>query len=282
VSGDTRLVVDSHAHIWQPDRPGLEWLADVPELDRPFLLDQLPGADRTAGAVIVQAVDDEDESRWLLAEASSNPRVRAVVGWVDLAGDDPAGRLELLAASPGGELLAGIRHLAHIDPDPEWLVRERTGRGLAAVARAGLAFDLVVRPWQLGTAARVADAHPELLFVLDHLGQPPAAEGEDFDAWRSALAALAARPNVVAKVSGIATRRPDAEARARLDRVLTAALEAFEPERLMFGSDWPLVNLADGYDAWHAQYLEATSALSPAERGALDERTALTAYGAPG
>jgi L-fuconolactonase len=282
VSGDTRLVVDAHAHVWQPERRGLEWLTEVPELDRPFLLDQLPGADRTSGAVIVQAVDDEDESRWLLAEASSNPRVRAVVGWVDLAGDDPAGRLELLAASPGGELLAGIRHLAHIDPDPEWLVRERTGRGLAAVARAGLAFDLVVRPWQLGTAARAADAHPELLFVLDHLGQPPAAEAEDFDAWRSALAALAERANVVAKVSGVTTRQPDLNARRRLDRVLTAALEAFGPERLMFGSDWPLVNLADGYDTWHAQYLEATSALSPAERGALDERTALTAYGALG
>ncbi|MGD8194539.1 amidohydrolase family protein [Herbiconiux sp. P18] len=300
-----RRLIDAHAHVWTRGTPGLEWLAGVPELDRDFALAEYPApapatrpetpgnrrvsgrTGRVAGVVLVQAVNSEEETRELLAAArepgAGGGDVREVVGWVDLGGADPAGRIEQLRAAPGGEALAGIRHLAHVEPDAEWLVRERTSRGLDAVARAGLAFDLVVRPWQLATAARAVDAHPELQFVLDHLGQPPSGAGagagaEGLAHWERGLRALAERPNVAAKVSGIARREPDAVERARLDHVFTVAFEAFGPARLMYGSDWPLVLLADGHDAWTATYLDATAGLSSGEQRDIDGRTALRAY----
>ncbi|MBF4572732.1 amidohydrolase family protein [Herbiconiux sp. VKM Ac-1786] len=283
-----RQLVDAHAHIWRRSRPGLEWLAEVPEVDRDADLAALRAAAPASvgGFVLVQAVNDAAESVELLAAAagsataaSSASGVVAVVGWVDLAAEDAAEQLAALAASPGGERLAGIRHLAHIDPDPEWLVRAATAHGLDAVARAGLAVDLVLRAGQLPLAARAADAHEGLLFVLDHLGQPPAdAATPSFDVWERGLRELARRPNVVAKVSGIAERRTSAAARRRLDRVLEVALDAFGPRRLMVGSDWPLVDLADGYGSWVQDYLAATRALSAGEQHALDRGTALASY----
>lgn len=281
-----RSILDAHAHVWRRSRPGLEWLAEVPEVDRDADLAGLRSAAPAdvGGFVLVQAVNDAAESVELLATASSSAsEVVAVVGWVDLAAGDAAERLAALAASPGGERLAGIRHLAHIDPDPEWLLRPATAHGLDAVARAGLAFDLVLRAGQLGTAARAADAHEGLLFVLDHLGQPPAdAAAPAFEHWERGLRELARRPNVVAKVSGIALRDPSAAARQRLDRVLGIALDAFGPGRLMVGSDWPLVDLADGYGSWVRSYLAATGALSAGEQHALDRGTALASYGQAG
>lgn len=297
-----RLVVDAHAHVWRRSRAGLQWLAEVPEVDRDYDLAGLRAAapGRVDGFVLVQAVNDASESVELLAAAAGaapsgsaqaaapgfagdRAAVLAVVGWVDLAAEDAAGRLSALAASPGGERLAGIRHLAHIDPDPEWLVRPATARGLDAVARAGLAFDLVLRAGQLGIGARAADAHEGLLFVLDHLGQPPAdAATPSFDVWERGLRELARRPNVVAKVSGIALRDRSEAARQRLGRVLEVALDAFGPRRLMVGSDWPLVDLADGYGSWVQSYLTATAGLSADEQHALDRGTALESYGRAG
>jgi L-fuconolactonase len=285
-----RSVVDAHAHVWDRTRTPIDWIdGSLPEIDRDFSVAELEraGADaaaalgvRMGGFVLVQALNDAGESRDLLAAAHG-----PVVGWVDLAGAEAAERIARLRALPGGERLAGIRHLAHVDPDPEWLLLPEVAAGLDALAAAGLVFDLVVRPWQLATAARVAEAHPELRFVLDHLGQPPADDGagadagEAFAAWETDLRELARRPNVVAKVSGVAVRGGPASA-ARLERVGGIALEAFGPERLMFGSDWPLVRLADDYRPWLAQYLDWTAALSSDERRAVDSHTAHDTYGA--
>ncbi|MCS5713917.1 amidohydrolase family protein [Herbiconiux sp. CPCC 205716] len=275
-----RRLVDAHAHVWRRSTPGLEWLAEVPEVDGDRTLEGLREATPAVvdGFVLVQAVNLAEESVWLLEQASGAAEVVAVVGWVDLAARDTAGQLAALAASPGGERLAGIRHLAHLEADPEWLVREDVSRGLSAVQRADLAFDLVLRPWQLETATQVADAHPELLFVLDHLGQPPT-DADALVVWERDVRSLARRSNVVAKVSGVASRaEPEAE-RARLDRLLGVALEAFGPRRLMVGTDWPLVDLADGASAWVESYLAATAGLSAEERRWIDRDTALASYG---
>ncbi|MFB2580575.1 amidohydrolase [Herbiconiux sp. P15] len=238
------------------------------------------------GAVLVQALNDAGETLDLLRTARG-----PVVGWLDLDADGVGERIDALREAPGGHRLAGIRHLAHVDPDPEWLLRPGVARGLEALAAAGLPFDLVVRPWQLPLAARVADAHPTLRLVLDHLAQPPAgpatptatdtasgASDDEVGRWERDLRALAERPNVVAKVSGIAVRGEEAS-RARLAWAGGVALEAFGPGRLMFGSDWPLVRLADDYAPWLAHYLDWSAALSPDEQRALDSLTARAAYG---
>ncbi|MCS5734709.1 amidohydrolase family protein [Herbiconiux sp. CPCC 203386] len=299
-----RTLVDSHAHVWNRARTPIDWIDEsLPEIDRDFSvaeLDDVAGAAaggsagvRMGAAVLVQALNDAGETRDLLATARG-----PVVGWVDLAAHDVSERLDATRELPGGARLAGIRHLAHVDADPEWLLRPEVGRGLEALAERGLVFDLVVRAWQLPQAARLADAHPDLLFVLDHLGQPPAgttdapldtdgnggggSAGGDgapgFERWAADLRALARRPNVRAKVSGVAVRGAAASA-ARLERVGAVGLEAFGPHRLMFGSDWPLVRLADGYGAWLEQYLAWSSVLSHDERRSIDELAATEAYG---
>ena len=143
---------------------------------------------------------------------------------------------------------------------------------------AGLSFDLVVRPWQLPVATQVAAAHPELTFVLDHLGKPPIASGQ-LNRWRQDLDAIAALPNVAAKLSGL-TIEADwlGWSPSHITPILDHALAAFGPERLMFGSDWPLVQLTGGYAPWLDCYLAWSGALSPSEQASMDASTARGAY----
>lgn len=277
-----RRLVDAHAHVWDRSRTPIDWIDEsLPEIDRDFSVAELHEVAQAAasaqgvgfeGAVLVQTLNDAGETADLLRTARG-----AVVGWADLDAPGLDARLGGLRQGPGGHRLAGLRHLAHVDPDPEWLLRPHVSRGLDVLAASGLVFDLVVRPWQLELAAQVAAAHPELAFVLDHLGQPPAVGARDDAAvWERDLRALAGLPNVVAKISGIAVRGD----RARLERLGGIALEAFGADRLMFGSDWPLVRLADGYGAWLGDYLDWSARLSPTEQLALDSATARRTYGA--
>jgi L-fuconolactonase len=284
--GARRSVVDAHAHVWDRTRTHIDWIDEtLPEIDRDFPVAELHEVANAAasahgvgfeGAVLVQALNDAGETADLLRTARG-----PVVGWADLDAPGLEARLAELRQGPGGQRLAGIRHLAHVDPDPEWLLRPQVSRGLDVLAASGLVFDLVVRPWQLEIAARVAAAHPDLTFVLDHLGQPPAAEARDeAAAWERDLRDLAGLPNVVAKISGIAVRGDRSRRHVWLERLGGIALEAFGADRLMFGSDWPLVRLADDYDSWLGDHLAWSAALSPAEQLALDSATARRIYGA--
>src|SRR6185312_12780986 len=146
-----------------------------------------------------------------------------VVGWIDLTGDAAGQLAELDAAEPSR--LVGIRHLAHIDPDPQWLARTDLKAGLARLGERGLSFDLVVRSWQLPLATAVAGDHPEVRFVADHLGG--VAEAPDFEAWAGHLRELARHPNTWAKVSGLAALVPGRPDTVR--RAVDVALEAFGP-----------------------------------------------------
>jgi L-fuconolactonase len=280
--GTRRSIVDAHAHVWDRARTPIDWIDEtLPEIDRDFSVTELLEVAHAAasahgvefeGAVLVQALNDAGETANLLRTARG-----PVVGWADLDAPGLDSRLAELRQGPGGHGLAGLRHLAHVDPDPEWLLRPQVSRGLDVLAASGLAFDLVVRPWQLELAARVAAAHPDVPFVLDHLGQPPVVTARDeVAAWELDLRALAGLPNVVAKISGIVERGD----RARLERLGGVALDAFGAERLMFGSDWPLVRLADDYGSWLGEYLAWSAALSPTEQLALDSATARRTYGA--
>jgi L-fuconolactonase len=195
--------------------------------------------------------------------------VTAVVGWVDLTAPDVGERIAALRAAPGGERLVGIRHQVHDEADPEWLLREDVGRGLRAVAGAGLAYDLLLFPEHLGAATRVAASHPDLRLVLDHGAKPPIAAG-GWEPWSSDLAALARHEHVHCKLSGLVTEAPwDRWRTSGIERYAARVLEAFGPGRLMFGSDWPVCTLAAAY----AEVLElaqsAIAGLSAAEREAV-------------
>ncbi|MEU4192358.1 amidohydrolase family protein [Kribbella sp. NPDC026611] len=261
------LGIDAHVHLWDRALDPQDWIdpRTMAPIARDFgtadLKEMLAstGLDR---AIVVQSSNSLEESV-RLAQLDSSV-VAGVVGWVDLTAD-VAAQLERIHR-PAAVPVVGVRHLAHIDPDPEWLLRDDVAQGFAVLDREGLCFDLVVRDWQLSQAALVSGRHEELQFILDHLGGPPP-PGEDTTAWAAGLRELARRPNVVAKVSGLVSGLAPGSWRAEdlADRVLIA-LEAFGPDRLLYGSDWPLAELGGGAVAWKAAADSLFSGLSAAER----------------
>lgn len=264
--------VDAHHHLWDPGRRAYPWMDEsVAAIRRPFGPDDLDAAAGPQGfgeTIAVQAVSSVEETEELLDVAATSERVAGVVGWVDLAGPEVADTLAALRARPGGRALVGVRHQVHDEPDPGWLLRDDVGRGLAAVAAAGLVYDLLVRERELPAARAVARRLPELTLVVDHLAKPRIRDGA-VEPWAGELAALARQPNVVCKVSGLVTEADwDAWTPGQLVPYVRHAAEVFGPDRLLFGSDWPVCLLAAGY----AEVVEATvealdlAGLGPEER----------------
>ncbi|MEV7094852.1 amidohydrolase family protein [Amycolatopsis sp. NPDC051045] len=278
-----RTGVDAHHHLWRTSVRRHEWLDGdaTAAIRRDYTTADLRAVAAASGigaTVLVQVLPDLQESVEFLAIAAGEPLIAGVVGWIDLTGS-PARDLERLRSAPGGELLAGIRHLVQGEPDPRWLEREDVLAGLAAVRDAGLVYDLLVLPHQLPAAITAVRALPELTFVLDHLGKPPVATGQ-LQPWAARLATLAREPNVVAKLSGLVT-----EADRRhwtvddLRPCVETALAAFGPDRLMIGSDWPVCLLAGTYAEVLAAANTLIDGLTPAECDAVRGGTATRVYG---
>ncbi|MEV5603483.1 amidohydrolase family protein [Streptomyces sp. NPDC052299] len=277
-------VVDAHHHVWDLAVRDQDWITGeaLAPLRRDFTLADLEPEAHAAGVsatVLVQTVTVAEETPEFLALADRRELVAGVVGWTDLTAPDIADTLAALRELPGGDRLVGLRHQVQGEPDPEWLLRPDVLRGLAAVADAGLVYDLVVLPHQLPAATRAAAALPELVLVLDHAGKPPVATGRTRP-WADDLRAFAALPNTVCKLSGLVTEadwrtwttdglRPYAE----------TVIDAFGPGRLMFGSDWPVCRLA----ATYTEVLDTARALiqdlSDDERAAVLAATAERVYG---
>jgi L-fuconolactonase len=271
--------IDAHVHLWDRALDPQDWIdpETMAPIARDFDVQDLSAMLAATGlerAVVVQASNSLEESVRL---ARLDPSVVAgLVGWVDLT-TEVGPQLERIRRDATVQLV-GVRHLAHVDPDPEWLLREDVALGLESLEREGLCFDLVVCEWQLGHAAQLADRHSGLRFVLDHLGGPPP-PGEDARSWSSGLRELARRPNVVAKVSGLSSGLAPGSWRAEdlADRV-TTALEAFGPDRLLYGSDWPLAELGGGAPVWKKAVETLLNALSDAERARVFGGNAVEAY----
>jgi L-fuconolactonase len=284
-------VIDAHHHVWDLAVRDQPWLAgdERAAIRRTFSADDLRPAAAAAGVtatVLVQTVTEAAETPEMLALAAADPLIEAVVGWTDLTAPGVADELARLAEGPGGGRLAGIRHQVQGEPDPDWLRRPDVIRGLRAVADAGLAYDLIVQPHQLAAAAYAAQSVPQLTFVLDHGGNPPAAAGE-LEPWARAVRALARCPNAVCKLSGLATEAepgaapgagPGAAPPAALRTVADVILSAFGADRVMFGSDWPVCLLASDYPAVMGRARALTAGLSPAERAAVFAGTAARVY----
>ena len=200
-----------------------------------------------------------------------------VVGWTDLTASAVADAVAGLRALPGGEFLCGIRHPVLAEADPGWLARPAVLRGLHTLAAAGLSFDIVALPHQLPAALTAARSVPELRLVLDHLGGPPAGSGQDDmnGPWAAAIRSLAALPNVTCKLSGAHTSPARA---ADLRPYYEVVLAAFGPDRLMFGSDWPVSSLTATYGQVCDLYRELTAQLSTTEQEAIFDRTARRVY----
>ncbi|MFJ9770490.1 amidohydrolase family protein [Kitasatospora sp. NPDC101157] len=279
--------VDAHHHVWELGRRPQSWL-DGPEsaaIRRDFGTADLAPHVRAAGidrTVLVQVLPDLAETREFLALAAAEPLIAGVVGWVDLTAPDVADTLAELRQGPGGDRLVGVRHLVQGEDDPEWLARPDVRRGLRAVGAAGLRYDLLVLPHQLPAAVEAVRELPEQSFVLDHLAKPPIARG-GVEPWAGRLRELADEPNVFCKLSGLVTEaRRDAWRVADLRPYADTALDAFGPDRVMFGSDWPVCLLAASYQEVVGAAEELTDGLAARERAQVFGGTAVRAYGLPG
>ncbi|WP_406067799.1 amidohydrolase family protein [Micromonospora sp. NBC_01638] len=277
-------IVDAHHHLWVRARHPQPWIDPVTmaAIDADFEPADLAPLARAAGVsatVVVQSIASEAETVDLLTVAAEDTLVRGVVGWVDLTAADVANRIGRLRAARGGERLVGIRHLVQGETDPAYLDRSDVRRGIAAVGAAGLVFDLLVRQHQLAMAARLAHDLPEVSFVLDHLGKPALGRPEMAE-WSRDLRALAESPNTTAKLSGLVTEVPRSHwTPGDLRPVVEEALDAFGPDRLMFGSDWPVCLLASSYLRWVEALAELLGDHDGADRAPVWGDTARRVYG---
>ncbi|RZT77290.1 L-fuconolactonase [Micromonospora violae] len=276
-------IVDAHHHLWVRAQHPQPWIDPVTmaAIDADFEPADLAPLARAAGVtatVVVQSIASAVETVDLLTVAADDPLVRGVVGWVDLTADDVPERLDLLRAGPGGDRLVGIRHLVQSEPDPAYLDRPDVRRGIAAVGAAGLVYDVLVRQHQLPMAARLARDLPEVSFVLDHLGKPALGRPE-FAEWRRDLRAFAASPNTTAKLSGLVTEVPLPHwTPADLRPAVEDAVDAFGPDRLMYGSDWPVCLLASSYQRWVDTLAELLDGLDAADQASVWGDTARRVY----
>jgi L-fuconolactonase len=276
------MIVDAHHHLWDPATADYPWLTDeLAAIRRPFGPEDLAPFVAAAGigaTVVVQTLSSLTETEEFLAIAATSPFVRGVVGWVDLR--DPAvdETIAALRAGPGGDRLVAIRHQVHDEPDPDWLGRDDVRRGIAAVGSTGLAYDLLVRARELPAARTLVNAMPDVRFVVDHLAKPAIRDGSD-PAWTAAVASFRGRPNVWWKLSGLVT---EADWRAwrttDLQPFVDRVLEIAGPDRLLFGSDWPVCLLAAPYERVLETARSLIAALTPSEQAAILGATAVTVY----
>jgi L-fuconolactonase len=281
------MVVDAHQHFWRYGSYQTSWMEVPPYAgDAVFTpirhsfepADLWPEMEATGvdATITVEAADAVEENEALLARAHTYAWIGGVVGWVPLARPDEAARmLDILCRE---RKFVGVRHLINVEPDPDWILSEKVIEGLRVVASRGLVFDYVgILPRHLEHLPTLAERIPELRIVVDHLGKPPITAGK-FEPWGRLLRRAAEAPNVYAKVSGLDAGEADHWSAAEIQPYVEHVLEVFGPERLMFGSDWPVAVVRGGYSKiWHET--KATLAgLAQEEREQILGGTAIRVY----
>jgi len=274
------VIVDAHHHLWDLSVRDQDWITDPPmgAIRRSFLEpDFLAAAPEVTASVLVQTIAVPEETPEFLAVAAASSVVGAVVGWTDLTSPAVGDALAELRGGPDGSWLRGIRHGVQGEPDPEWLCRKDVWHGLAAVGAAGLVYELLTLPHQLPAARRTVAALPQVRFVVDHCSKP--AIGADAGEWAESIRSLAAHENVTCKLSGLVTEADwTSWDVAALRPYFEVVLDSFGPDRLMFGSDWPVCLLAATYEEWLGAAQELVSELSPDEQASIFSGTARRVY----
>lgn len=273
------MIIDSHHHLWSYNQQEYDWIGpEMQVLARDFGPSDLIAVARdlgVVGTVAVQARQTLHETRSLIELARRNSYLLGVVGWAPLTSEDIAQQLEEFADSSD---LKGLRHVVQDEPDDDFLLRDDFNRGVEACLNAELVYDILIFERHLPQAIQFVDRHPTGQFVLDHLAKPLVANRQ-IDPWRTRLSELARRDNVICKLSGVVTE--DNWQTWSLDSIrpyLDAAIEAFGPSRLMFGSDWPVCLLAAEYSAWIEAMQQWAAPLSEDEKQSLFSRTAIDTY----
>jgi len=273
------MIVDAHQHFWQVGRFDYPWMSSSVEvLYQDYLPDQLEpilAENGVSKTVLVQASNSVEESRWLLSLADLHPFIAGVVGWVDLMSPDVDRQLDELSAH---SKFKGVRHLVESEPEDDWLVQPEVLRGLRRLADYGLSFDLLVHTRHLKYVPTVADSCPALSLVIDHMAKPPIASGE-VTGWFNELKPVAVNTNMQCKLSGLITEANWTTWTADdLRPFIESALELFDAERLMFGSDHPVCLLAGSYNRVLDSFQEILVGLSEHDRELIFAKNAATFY----
>ena len=261
--------IDAHVHFWQLARGDYDWLTpDLKAIYRDFApadLDPLRQVYGIDGVVLVQAAATIAETEYMLGLAAETPWVRGVVGWVEFA--DPAAPVEMarLAANPR---LKGLRPMIQDIPDDDWMLRADLDPAFRALIDLDLCFDALTLPRHLKNLLELLDRYPDLRTVICH-GSKPRIRDRAFETWAADMTALARETRVLCKLSGLVTEAAADWREADLRPYVDHLLATFGPDRLIWGSDWPVCTLAASYDVWHAAALSLTADLSEPERAAV-------------
>jgi L-fuconolactonase len=286
-----KMKIDTHQHFWHFEPAYFPWIsAQMPDLRQNFLPpDSRPFMDACAvdAVIAVQARSQSQETDFLLALAAQDPRIAGVVGWVDLAGKELARQLERWSDQPA---LRGFRHILQDEPELGVLVQSAAfNLGVSRLQKQQFVYDVLVFEHQLPEVIGFCARHDQHTLVLDHVGKPAVRNGRNTPAhtnWQRALRELAAMPHVMCKLSGLVTEvasSPSQLDKAQISAIHTCfdlALDAFGPDRLMFGSDWPVCQLAAPYALVHdIAQTWAASRLNPQAQQAFWGGNAIRGYG---
>ena len=269
-------ILDAHHHVWRLARGDYGWLTPASVgLYRDFeLADYTVAAPFVDASILVQAAPTDAETDFLLSVAEGSDRVAGVVGWVDLAAASAPARLAELA---GHAKFLGVRPMLQDLTDPDWIDQAELAPALDQLAQLGLCFEGLVRTEHLPALARMAHRHPALSIVIDHGAKPAIASGR-IDEWRAALAPLAATPNVACKVSGLPNEAgPDWQPEVFAPWIETL-VDLFGPERLIWGSDWPVLTEVTHPMSWYDVVRDAIRPLGAAALAQVFGETARRVY----
>ncbi len=272
-------IIDTHHHYWNYNPVDFDWIDDdMARIRQSFLPKDLEAtlkATEVAGVVSVQARQIVEETDWLLKLAAENDFMHGVVGWLPLASPQIQDELERLKDNPW---LKAIRHVVQGEPDPEFILGKAFNLGISKLKDYQLVYDILIFEHQLPNTIRFVDQHPEQQFVLDHIAKPRIKTNE-LEPWSSNLKELAKRPNVSCKISGMVTEADyKTWTSEQLQPYFDSVLEAFGPERLMYGSDWPVCLVATEYANWLGLVKEKLSGLSSDEQEMIFYKNAEKVY----
>jgi L-fuconolactonase len=274
------MAIDAHQHYWDPARGDYEWLTpELTVLYRPFgpadlqPLREQAGIERT---VVVQAAPTLDETRYLLDIARHEPSIAGVVGWVPLLLPNAPELIETLAREPK---FKGVRPMLQDIPDDGWIANPDLAPAIDALIAHDLAFDALIYARHVEYVEIFAQRFPALRIVVDHGAKPQIRYGQaGYQVWADAIRRLAALPQVHCKLSGLATEAAPGWTEDTLRPYVEHLLNAFGPARLMWGSDWPVLELNGDYLLWHSVATTLLASLSDAERDAVFGENAATFY----
>jgi L-fuconolactonase len=275
----TPVRIDAHHHLWRYTPEEYGWINEqMGVLRRDFLPDDLKpllGRAGIGGTVLVQARQTLEETEWLLQQAEKTSWIRGVVGWAPIAAAEFP---EILKSFRQNKKLKGIRHLIQDERDDEFILEPAFNRGMRAMRDSGLVYDIMVLVRHLASTLQFVDMHPDQPFVLDHCAKPVIRKDER-EPWGRYMRELARRPNLVCKISGLATEADWQQwTPAALEPYWQVVLQAFGPDRLLFASDWPVALLATSYQRWVDTVTAWTAPLSASERDAIWGGNAVRVY----